>query len=403
MPFSYSGLRTKQKYTLPSNDNWGTNLNILKDPPKSLHLRRVKKVGEGVTIDNNIVNDRINESILLYPRGINPSVAISFSNMSNNGGQLSGADGMGKSVFGKVTSEAKLPYKVFDNEAFRPHIRRYEEKFPLSRQPVDLSGYSYTAPLSNDNVVIRQKNNEKYKMIISEPFKVNDVRPNEVFKFKQKLDLNLDKTRYLQRNITNNVSTDKRKLEHFQIINHDALNKIKSTQSMNVLTNKSGSNTKDGISEIFKENYVQPILKGEYQSNISKGIGIDAGRLMGNKGAQKFMVKNPPTIDYKTNIRRRLGVEERYEPNKENYVQKLNKYNFNVGKTANYHVNTTNNTYKSFNVERNLPLTNYNTQKTRVNETFDLNGRNYKIKRERNYGGYFNGGNRKTFTRPKMY
>ena len=37
---SYSGITNYGKATLPSVDSWGTNMNILKDPPKSITTRK---------------------------------------------------------------------------------------------------------------------------------------------------------------------------------------------------------------------------------------------------------------------------------------------------------------------------------------------------------------------------
>ena len=46
MSFSYSGIVSYGKSTLPSVDSWGQNNNILRDPPKSIHTRRIDKVGQ---------------------------------------------------------------------------------------------------------------------------------------------------------------------------------------------------------------------------------------------------------------------------------------------------------------------------------------------------------------------
>ena len=44
--FSYSSIVNNGKVTLPSVDTWGTNMNIIRDPPKSIMTRRRDKVGE---------------------------------------------------------------------------------------------------------------------------------------------------------------------------------------------------------------------------------------------------------------------------------------------------------------------------------------------------------------------
>ena len=46
MTFQASALTTYAKCTLPSVEGWGTNMNIVRDPPKSIHTRRKDKVGD---------------------------------------------------------------------------------------------------------------------------------------------------------------------------------------------------------------------------------------------------------------------------------------------------------------------------------------------------------------------
>lgn len=132
---SYSGLRTYAKATLPSVEMWGTNLNILKDPPKSIHTRRIDKVGQTQSILNaqDESGDRIAEAINVYARGVNPMVAVSFDNYSNNAGRSSPFQNK---------ANASLPYKV---RTFRPPVQRQEDLLPLSRLPRNWF-YSYTNP-----------------------------------------------------------------------------------------------------------------------------------------------------------------------------------------------------------------------------------------------------------------
>jgi hypothetical protein len=131
MSFSYSGLTNYGKVILPSTSGWGTNNNILRDPPKSIHTRRKTKVGENNNIINDIANsqDRIAESIKVYPRGVNQMVSVSYSNDGNNGGHRSG------SMISNGGTSAKLPYRIVHEGAFRPPIQTYEEQFALTRQP----------------------------------------------------------------------------------------------------------------------------------------------------------------------------------------------------------------------------------------------------------------------------
>ena len=44
---TYDGVYPRRTATLPSVETWGTNMNILKDPHKSIHTTRKEKVGDG--------------------------------------------------------------------------------------------------------------------------------------------------------------------------------------------------------------------------------------------------------------------------------------------------------------------------------------------------------------------
>ena len=74
---SYSSITNRGKVTLPSVDSWG-NLNIMRDPPKSITMRRIDKVGSDSTITKmQDESDRSSECILRFARGVNPSVSVS--------------------------------------------------------------------------------------------------------------------------------------------------------------------------------------------------------------------------------------------------------------------------------------------------------------------------------------
>ena len=126
---SYSGLTTYGKVTLPSVSNWGTNTNIIRDPPKSIHTRRIDKVGDTNDITKSIdtSGDRVCEYIRQYPLGVNPMVGVSYSNYGNNGGVV------GNSTNTSANYQAKLPYRIW--YVFRPPLLRQENLLPLSRLP----------------------------------------------------------------------------------------------------------------------------------------------------------------------------------------------------------------------------------------------------------------------------
>jgi hypothetical protein len=147
---SYSGLRTKAKATLPSVEMWSGSMNILKDPPKGIHTRRIDKVGQTQSIltAQDESGDRISDAVQPYARGVNPMVAVSFDNYSNNGGR--------GSPF-QHTNAVSLPYKV---QTVRPPIQRQEDLLPLSRLPRNYF-YAYTNPEFPDVVQATQCNETK--------------------------------------------------------------------------------------------------------------------------------------------------------------------------------------------------------------------------------------------------
>lgn len=117
--FSYSGLTSYGKATLPSVEGWSTSSNIIKDPPKSIHTRKVDKVGETSYLNTVLgeSNDRFCEAINYYARGTNPMVSVNYGQGQNS------------------KTNAYLPYRVARDGAFRPPILRQEDLIPLSRLP----------------------------------------------------------------------------------------------------------------------------------------------------------------------------------------------------------------------------------------------------------------------------
>lgn len=121
MSVSYSAITNYGKFTMGSADGWGTDMNILKDPPKSIMTRRIDKVGQTSQIVEAIdqSENRNAECIRVYQRGINPMTSVSYQNYTGTG--INGV-------------AASLPYKVH-SDAFRaPAVSQYD-LLPQSRLP----------------------------------------------------------------------------------------------------------------------------------------------------------------------------------------------------------------------------------------------------------------------------
>jgi hypothetical protein len=127
MSLSYSAITNHGKVTLPSIESWNSNMNILKDPPKSLFTRRIDKVGETSDITSMLddAGDRSCEAILQFSRGINPSVSVSY----NNNTKANGNNGL------SGNAQAFLPYRIARDGAFRAPVVSQYDLLPLSRQP----------------------------------------------------------------------------------------------------------------------------------------------------------------------------------------------------------------------------------------------------------------------------
>jgi hypothetical protein len=84
MSISYSGIVNYGKVTLPSVDTWSTNMNIMRDPPKSITTRKIDKVGETMAISEAIdaSGDRTSEAITRYAKGVNPMVSVQYNGSS---------------------------------------------------------------------------------------------------------------------------------------------------------------------------------------------------------------------------------------------------------------------------------------------------------------------------------
>jgi hypothetical protein len=104
---------------LPSRDN----IHIYRDPPKSIYTRKKERVEFG-DVKSFIEDDvtRYSDGIRKFQGGVNPSVRISYQN-----------SGGGQKLMSSSNLEAKNPYKVIKDDAFRPPMFRQEDLLPLSR------------------------------------------------------------------------------------------------------------------------------------------------------------------------------------------------------------------------------------------------------------------------------
>lgn len=181
MSISYSAITNFGKVTLPSVDTWGTNMEILRDPPKSLHTRRIDKVGQTSDITTMIddAGSRVCEGILQYSRGVNPMVSVEYNNSKSMSGKGLQAGG---------DKQAFLPYRVNRDGAFRPPIQTQYNLLPLSRQPrVWTSSFTNKAFPDYARQATERDDVGKTKDIKSSVLKTS-ARPTAVYKIQTPLE-----------------------------------------------------------------------------------------------------------------------------------------------------------------------------------------------------------------------
>ena len=339
MSFSYSGLTNYGKVTLPSAEGWGGSMNILRDPPKSIHTRRIDKVGQtsDITAMVDDSGNRVCEGINVYARGVNPMVSVSYNNVGNNGGQGSGAVYGSSNIPGSNNmlaggrSQAYLPYRVMRDGAFRPPVVTQADLLPLSRLPriwttaftkpgfVDFSkkmmscGTAETTKEVKNSLLkasIRPTATYKIETPLKEPFEVKYVIQPSLKKSYTAPKSSTDQTTQIVINPTKNINRDnihsfaQSNIQDIRYVDNNDFNPdryLQDTNTHEVNTNMgshiqvssiddifdlSGIRTKDAINV----NYITPISGGEKVDYIHDNIELD--RVMPNHSASTNISRN---------------------------------------------------------------------------------------------------------------
>ena len=273
---SYSVLTNHGKATLPSVDSWGTNNNILRDPPKSITTRRIDKVGETSSLTQMLdeSGNRSCEAIQVYARGVNPSVSVSYSNYGNNGGGMTGSmTGLGANN----NRQAKLPYTIMKDGAFRAPIERLTQEFlmPLSRQN-RTSTTAFTQPgFADFSRKLRTcGTSENTKEVYTNKL-TTSVRPTAVYKVEKPLDRPSETKNAIQNTINNSVSSGTRTMD---ITERTVIKPTKEIYN-NPLHANALSNVNDNRHAIIDNNnmetsrYIQEIESSNVVSNTSTNLG----------------------------------------------------------------------------------------------------------------------------------
>ena len=375
MSISYHGVVGYGKATLPSVETWSTNMNILRDPPKSITTRKIDKVGETSEITQMIQEsgDRACEAIQVYARGVNPMVSVSYDNFGNNGGQkVYGHPGGGKQSF--------LPYRVMRDGAFRPPIKDQREILPLSRLPrIWTSSFSQPGFADFSKKVLCQGTDENTKGVkkqgqilkacvrptatyqiqtpIMEPFEVKNVIKNpllvhghsgyqsqkkingyigepvkEIIENPNRIDMNINMgNSMMNKNIEVNVKTDKylqdtlltnfegNKSKNIQTTTIDELYNmetdkyIQDTVNVNCNTNQSGYDKYEYIHDDLQLERTLP----NYNAKTNTGYNIH--KKLDNQISERQYISNHPLASATTN----RGMQRKGKDNNNNTIYTL--------------------------------------------------------------------------------
>jgi hypothetical protein len=394
--------------TLPSVESWGTNNNIIKDPPKSLFTRRIDKVGQTQMINEEVdgSGDRICEGINVYARGVNPFTAVEYSNNSNNAG-----------IKGSITnissnSQASLPYKVMREGVFRPPVQNPRDLLPLSRQPRLL-----TSQLANPGFVNFSKGRacpDKFRQIKPEVLQTC-ARPTAVFNLEKPIEPFSVNYSIVDNPIQYSVSAG------YQAKGNTQIEYQKPIKGANNENNNVMANTNYGIEgrtkrvnfEINEDKYIKEALQGSYNTNF-KGTTFINGEI----GIQEDRyIKDILEGSYSTNYKGANEVNGDFEIEKDRYIRDgfytdyvtplsgNEKYNilsdeiFLESKLPSYQaytnysdsrVNKTMEYENEIYLERNTPLTSARSNISQINNPANMNSgsRDFKLPQTLQKGGF---------------
>jgi hypothetical protein len=217
---SYSGLTSYGKVGIPSVEGWGTSMNIMKDPPKSIYTKRKDKVGTTSHITQQIEDsgDRHNEAILKFARGINQFTDVEYSNNGSNIGR-----GSNNNIIPGGPVQAKLPNRIMKDGDFRPPVIAPQDLLPLSRPRRPNS----SMVTNIDNVDFTHKpysfEHKQNGREINKQYNTNSVVPTKTYKLERTIGQTMKD--YIRERIPMYVSSQKTNgALHYEVIRGDTKN-----------------------------------------------------------------------------------------------------------------------------------------------------------------------------------
>lgn len=398
MSISYHGVVGfgSGKTTLPSVESWGNNMNILRDPPKSITTRKIDKVGETSDITQMIDNagDRICEAIQVYARGVNPMVAVSFDNYGNNGGQKAGnVSSSGMNINGGGSKQAYLPYRIMDGGAFRPPIRDQRDLLPLSRLPRTATS-SFTKPgfsdFSKKAMIPSDDGGKEFRTIKKDVIK-SEIRPTAVYQIETPIKENYEVKYVIKDPLHYEKQVNKKgdRNERVEFENVNSKNYIQNPLQIDMNVNSSQNISKLPTNEIYNvntNNYTHDPIHMSAETGVQRNVSILPVDEMYNIDTHK-KIKDSIVIDYETPHKSFEKYE--YIHNDIQLERTLPQYQTQTNSTRNIHKNINSNTterHYTTNRPNTSAQTNYG---SRQFQTIDnISSRNYNLKQTINAGGF---------------
>lgn len=230
MSLSYSAITNHGKISLPSIESWGTNMNILKDPPKSLYTRRIDRVGQtsDITAMVDDSGDRACEGILQFARGVNPSVSVSYSNTNRMNGNGTASQ----------NTNAFLPYRVGREGAIRLPIQTEYNLLPLSRQPrVWTSSFTNASFPDFSKQMMYRGTAEQMRQVKNELLNTS-IRPTAVYKVELPMEKPYETKNKIQNSLNISASSGFRTMDLTTQYVAIPNNEIKNANNTSAHTNK---------------------------------------------------------------------------------------------------------------------------------------------------------------------
>lgn len=408
MAFSYSGITNYGKTTLPSVESWGTNMNILRDPTKSITTRRVDKVGDTNTITQSIDDsgDRFCESILTYARGVNPMVSVSYNNNGNNGGQN----------FGQNRTQAYSSRTIMKDGDFRFPVQSQEELMPLSRQPRIWTTASTQPGFADFSKKIKTCGTDQNTKEVKNQMLHAFVRPTAVYKVEKPIEEPFEVKYVIQPTLkisgTSGIRTmdhtNQHVLEPTKEINRDMIYAFAQSNAGNSAINQTTQHVLEPTKEINRDmvyafaqsntgttqNYINNSVKhtDPYTQDINThsvysnvGSNLNITNIEDIIDLSDIKTKDLKNVNYITPM---SGTDQSsYIHNDIELSRKLPEYKAttNIGKNIHKTINSTN----TIELERNTPLTNIYINPGNVQRgNSDISSRDFHLAPKIQPGGY---------------